>query len=59
MSHIIETPSTDDDPEPRQLVAMWEHLTDDQRETLIPRLLADTKLGTRIRSPLVPFTPRY
>jgi hypothetical protein len=59
MPPTIETPLPDDEPEPRQLVAMWEHLTDDQREALIPRLLADTKLGTRIRSPLVPFTPRY
>ena len=45
--------------EPRQLVTIWQKLTDDEREAVIPRLLADTKLGARISAPIVPFSPRY
>jgi predicted Fe-S protein YdhL (DUF1289 family) len=45
--------------EPRQLVSIWQRLTDDEREAVIPRLLADTKLGARISAPVVPFSPRY
>lgn len=54
------TQGRSDTPDPLEVAAQWERLTDDERELLIPRLLSMTKLGARLSAAAaIPFTPRY
>ena len=45
--------------EPTAFLEAWHHLTDSQRELLIPRLLRETRLGKRIGMSRIPWRPTY